>query len=66
MFNNLGLHLELISPLSAVLLIVGGVLGYGSKYILKLLKMDTSEMTVVSLKTVGLVLVIVGVLLIFL
>jgi len=65
MFNNIGLHFELINPLSAVLLIIGGILGYGGKHILRLFNKEVSDIHVIALKTLGLALVTAGVLLIF-
>lgn len=65
MFNNLGLHTELLTPVSVLLLVVGAVLGYGSKTLISIVVKNPSEKVILITKLVGLVLVITGVILIF-
>lgn len=65
MFNNLGLHTELLTPLSVVLLIVGGILGYGGKYIINLFYKKPSENAVLIVKFIGVALALAGMITIF-
>lgn len=66
MFDNLGPHFEIFSPLSVVLLILGAVLGYGAKYVLRIFKKENpTEVEVLVLKMCGVVLVIGGLIIIF-
>ena len=50
MFDNLGLHTEYLTPLSVALLIAGGVLGYGSRFLVKKICKNPSDKLVVILK----------------
>jgi hypothetical protein len=65
MFKNIGLHFEIIDPVSIVLFLLGGILGYGGGFITKKIFKNPSEKTILLTKVIGLVLVVIGVLVIF-
>jgi hypothetical protein len=65
MLKNLGLHFEIFTPFTAVLLITGAVLGYGGKFILGILYEKPSEKAVLIVKVIGLVLALTGIIIIF-
>lgn len=66
MFNNLGLHTEIFTPLSIVLMVIGAILVYGAKLILhKIYKKEPTMKALIILKTVGLILVLIAMYLIF-
>jgi hypothetical protein len=64
MFNNIGFHTEIFTPLSIILLVVGGVLGYGGKFVLAILNIKPTEKAVIIIKLIGLVMVISGIIII--
>jgi hypothetical protein len=62
---GLGLHTEILTPLSIIILVIGAILGYGGKYLLKKFMKNPTEKAVLVVKLVGLAFVAVGVILIF-
>lgn len=64
MFDNLGIHLEIFTPLSILLLVIGAVLGYGSNYISKKFLKNPTEKASLIVKLVGLAFVVAGVILV--
>jgi uncharacterized membrane protein len=56
--------MEIFTPISIVLLVIGAVLGYGSNYISKKFFKNPTDKTSLVVKLVGLVFVIAGVILI--
>lgn len=65
MFDNIRLHTEIFTPLSAALLIIGGILGYGGKPLLRLIYKKPTETAVLIVKSIGLLLVLAGMVIIF-
>jgi len=64
-FDNAGAGFELIRLLAILLLVVGGILGYGGKKIVRLFFNDNSERTILIIKFVGLILAACGAVIIF-
>lgn len=62
---DFGLHTEIFSPLSVVLLLLGAVLGYGGKSILGIFYKNPSDKAVLLIKLIGMLMAIAGVLIIF-
>lgn len=65
MFQNIGLHTEIFTPLSAGLLIGGGVLGFGAKFIVRNFFRSKSEGADLAAKAIGLAAAAAGVIMIF-
>lgn len=65
MFRNIGFHTEVFTPLSLVLLVAGGILGYGARFILKILFKKTSGSAILAVKVIGLAIAAAGMILIF-
>jgi hypothetical protein len=65
LFDNIGLHTELLSPLSVALLVLGAILGYGGKFLLKLFNKKPSDKAVLIVKLIGFVIVLAGMFTIF-
>jgi hypothetical protein len=65
MFNNIGLNTKIFTPVTLVLLVLGAVLGYGGKFILTKIYKNPSDKAVLTVKLIGLALVLAGVIIIF-
>lgn len=65
MFDDIRLHTEVFTPLTAGLLIIGGILGYGGRSVLSLIYKKPSERAVLIVKSTGLLLVLTGMVIIF-
>jgi hypothetical protein len=66
MFNNLRLHTELFTPLSVALMVVGAILVYGAKFILRTIyKKDPSVKQLLIVKTTGLIIFLIAIYIIF-
>lgn len=65
LFKNIGFHTELLTPLSVILLVIGGILGYGSKPIAGLIYKKPSGKSILAVKLMGVAIVITGMILIF-
>lgn len=62
---DFGLHTEIFSPLSVVLLLLGAVLCYGAKPILGIFYKKPDEKWVLIIKLIGMLMAIAGVIIIF-
>lgn len=65
LFKNIGFHTELLTPLSIILMVIGGILGYGGKFIAGLIFRKPSDKLVLFIKSIGVVIVLAGMILIF-
>lgn len=64
MFDNLGFHLEMLTLISIILLVIGAILGYGSNAISKKFIKNPTEKAALAVKLVGLAFVAAGVIII--
>lgn len=65
MLDNIRLHTEWISPISIIFLIFGGILGYGGNLLLRLVFTNPSDKVILTVKFIGLLMVLAGAILIF-
>lgn len=65
MFKNIGFHTELLTPLSIILMVIGGILGYGGKFIAGLIYEKPSDKFILFIKVIGVAIVLAGMILIF-
>lgn len=62
---DIGLHTEIFTPLSIILLGLGAVLGYGGGKVVSLFNKNPSEKTVLIVRFIGVLLVAAGMIVIF-
>lgn len=65
MFNNIGFHTEVLTPVSIILLVIGGIIGYGGRSIAGLIYKKPSGKSILLIKVIRVVLVLAGMISIF-